>query len=237
VLLTLVTFGALVAFGPTLTARGGGGVLALELGCVLLPTLLWLYLRRVPAAALGLDRVAWVATAGGLVAAIGAFYLMAALVEPWLDRLVPTPPEVRAAIERMLLPATGRRPLAIDLMLFALAPALAEELLFRGVLMGALQLRLGRAGAVAVAALAFAAYHASPSRFLPALLGGLLLGAVRVAAGALTPAIAFHAANNAAVVIAVRLGYATPPLRPAAVLVAAVAVVAGALLIARGARR
>jgi membrane protease YdiL (CAAX protease family) len=224
---------ALVAVGPSWSARGAGGVLESELVCVLAPTVAWLWLRRVPAAALGLERARWAATAGGFVAGAGVFYLIAAAVEPWLDRLLPTPPEVRAAIERMVVPPSGARPLAIDLLAFALAPAVAEELLFRGVVLGALRPRLGATGAIVVAALAFAAYHASPYRFAPAALGGLALGVVRVAAGALAPAIAFHVANNAAVVIALRWGGATPSLgaRPVAVAVAAVAV--GALLVAR----
>jgi membrane protease YdiL (CAAX protease family) len=84
---------------------------------------------------------------------------------------------------------------------------------------------------VLVSALAFAAYHGSPSHLLPALVGGLLLGAVRAASGSLAPAIAFHFANNAAVVVALRHGISAPPVAALPLAAAIVAVAGGAWLL------
>jgi sodium transport system permease protein len=132
------------------------------------------------------------------------------------------------------VPRTGLRPLAVDLVALALVPAVAEELLFRGVLFGAARARIGATGAVVVTAIAFGLYHGSIYRFAPAALGGLLLGVVRAAGGSLWPAIAFHVANNAGVIVAMHYGYESPPPSPLPLAVAAVALVGGGALVVRG---
>ena len=111
----------------------------------------------------------------------------------------------------MVIPADGARPLAVDLLALALVPAVAEELLFRGVLFGAARPRLGATGAVVASAVAFGALSriGLPLR-AGAAFGGLLLGTVRAASGSLWPAIAFHFANNAGVIVALHLGYDSP---------------------------
>lgn len=231
-----LSFAALLTVGAALAAHGIAGVVAAELACVLLPTLAWIALRRPPAAAVGLGPARPAALLGALVAGVGAFYLLAAVVEAWIDRRWPMPPALRRALREMIIPAAGPRPLALDLVLLALVPALSEELLFRGVLFGALRPRLGAAGAVVACALAFAVYHASPYKLVPAALAGLLLGGVRVAAGSVWPAIAFHFANNAGVLVALHLGRETPPAGPLPLALAAVALVGGAALVVWGGR-
>jgi membrane protease YdiL (CAAX protease family) len=255
-----VTFVALFALGPSLAGAGAGGVVALELVCVLLPTVAWLWLRGASPALIGLGGAAigsdsdaggdlaaargggralagMAAVAGGLLVGAGVAYVLAAAVEPALERLFPPPPALRHAVERLLLPASGLRPLAIDLVAFALAPAVAEELLFRGALLGALRPRVGTPVAIVASAIAFAAYHGSVYRLAPAALAGLALGGVRVASRSLVSAIAFHVANNAFVVVAVRAGLETPPVTPVAVTTALTALVAGVWLVTGPCRR
>lgn len=151
----------------------------------------------------------------------------------WIERVWPTPPEVRRALERMVVPSTGARPLIVDLAAFALVPALAEELLFRGVLFGALRPRLGTAWTVLATAVAFGLYHGSVYRFAPAAFAGLLLGGVRAASGSLWPALAFHFANNLAVVVAMHAGWSSPPARALLVAAAALASIVGLTLVVR----
>ena len=228
--LTVATFLALTAAGTATADWGAAGLAASELAAVLLPTLAWLAWRRPPRATLGLQSAPLVPTLGALVAGLGAFYLIAVTLEPLMERVIPTPPQLKRALEQLIVPPSGLRPWPLDLLAFALVPAVAEELLFRGVLFGALRGKLPAWLAVLVSALAFAAYHGSLPHLLPALAGGVLLGAVRVASRRLAPAIAFHFANNAAVVIALRHGISTPTVAAGPLVAAVIAVAAGAWL-------
>ena len=195
--LVALSFVALSTVGTQLAGHGLGGTALGEIVCVLLPALAFIAARRVSAAELGLARVSplrlALGIAGGVLLGLALFYVSAALVEPAVERVLPPPPALRRALERMVVPAAGPRPLALDLVGFALVPAVAEELLFRGLLFAALAGRLrallprarvtADAVTVVVTALAFGLYHGSPYRFVPALTGGLVLGFARAASG------------------------------------------------------
>jgi membrane protease YdiL (CAAX protease family) len=120
------------------------------------------------------------------------------------------------------------------LLLGALAPAAGEELLFRGYLLTALRSRLGRVDAAALAAALFACFHLSFTQFFPTAVLGLAAGAAAVAADSVAPAVALHAAHNAAALLwgaAVCEG-ALPPGPPPGWAVAAAAALAAAALAA-----
>lgn len=79
----------------------------------------------------------------------------------------------------------------------------AEELFFRGLLLRALQPRIGAPGAVAVSAVAFGLAHFEPLQ-LPVLAGfGMVLGIVALRTGRLGPGIFAHAAFNALAVYSI----------------------------------
>jgi membrane protease YdiL (CAAX protease family) len=205
----------ILSLGSVAVARfGAAGAMLTEIGLVFVPTATWLWARAVPLASLGLQELGRgeplrpLPLAGALVAGVGTFYILAGVVEPALERVYPTPPALREALERMV---AGDRPLVVDIFALALAPAIAEELLFRGALYDVAARRAGAVVAVVVAALAFAVYHGSPHRFAPAFAGGLVIGAARARSRSLLPAIVLHATNNAGVLVALRLGYRDPP--------------------------
>jgi membrane protease YdiL (CAAX protease family) len=113
--------------------------------------------------------------------------------------LMPPPPEYLEAfraIHRALAPS-GPLDALVSLSVIALIPALAEELVMRGVLLPSLVAPLGRAGAVLATALLFAAMHGDRYRFVFTLIIGLVLGAVRLRTGSLWPSIVAHATLNA----------------------------------------
>lgn len=89
------------------------------------------------------------------------------------------------------------------LLLFAAAsPAVAEELLFRGLLLTAVQQRLGSVDAVAVVAALFAMIHLDLQQFfLYCVLGGAC-GLITIRSGSVGPAVALHATFNATAVLA-----------------------------------
>jgi membrane protease YdiL (CAAX protease family) len=171
----------------------------------------------VPAAELGLGRPRALALLGGALAGIGGFYLNA-MLETWLlERIMPMPASERAALRRMIVPETGLRPLLFDLLVLSLAPAVSEEILFRGAVMRAFSARGLEKLAIGVSAVLFGAFHGSLYRFIPATAMGLLLGVTRREARSLWPAVVLHAVHNAAVVVATRLGQEDPlPIRTAA---------------------
>ncbi len=100
---------------------------------------------------------------------------------------------------------------AIGILGIAIAPAIAEEVVFRGLLLGALRQRVPTVAAVVLAALLFGLAHFDPVHGVAAAVLGLYLGAITVAAGSVRPGIVAHAINNAFAVVAPRwLGGAQP---------------------------
>ncbi len=91
--------------------------------------------------------------------------------------------------------------LLLDLLVFALVPAVMEELLMRGVVLSTLR-PLGNATAVVISALMFGLLHGNLAQAPYACLMGLILGGIYVHTDSLRPAIAIHAlANTVAVVM------------------------------------
>ncbi len=85
---------------------------------------------------------------------------------------------------------------AVLVAVVVLAPV-AEELLFRGVLLRGLKERLGIVASAVISGFVFSAYHLDPVGFLPRFEIGIVLALLAWKSGSLWPAIAFHAANNA----------------------------------------
>jgi len=88
------------------------------------------------------------------------------------------------------------------LTMLAVLPAVFEELFFRGLLLSSLQASMGRAKAVCLSAVAFAAFHVivmhylAVERLLPSLFLGLILGWLCVRTGSLWPGVLLHACHN-----------------------------------------
>ncbi len=97
----------------------------------------------------------------------------------------------------MALMKTGERPTWLLLMVFAVTPAICEELAFRGFILSGLA-RGGRlAIAVGISSLMFGIIHMIPQQAFNAALLGLVLGLLAIYSRSLFPAIAFHFCNNA----------------------------------------
>lgn len=78
----------------------------------------------------------------------------------------------------------------------ALAPGIAEELLFRGLLLGALLKRAGTLTAISISTGLFALAHIDPAHAVGAGILGLYLAAVRVTTGSTPLCMLSHIANN-----------------------------------------
>ncbi|MBA3392504.1 MAG: CPBP family intramembrane metalloprotease [Deltaproteobacteria bacterium] len=146
-------------------------------------------------AAIGLARPA----AGRFVAAavlIGAsaWYLNMRLVS-----VLPVPHE-----DDQLLALIDRPSLVVVLLAVAVAPAICEEVLFRGVLARAFASRFALPLAVVLAALVFAGYHFRVVQLLPTFTLGLGLGWLAIRARSAVPGMLAHLLNNAIALVVAR---------------------------------
>ncbi len=88
-------------------------------------------------------------------------------------------------------------PYWLVILTMAVAPALCEEILVRGVIARALRKRLGVVGAVMASAALFALLHFSLIRLVPTALFGAVLAYIMFATGSILPGIISHFVNNA----------------------------------------
>jgi membrane protease YdiL (CAAX protease family) len=193
------------AFSGSLLARTGldaGDVLRAQIALgsllLLLPTLLAVCTLRGASwrAALALGGlvprrlVSSVLLGGALwLGSIGLMELQAVLWPPAPEYL-----EAFRAIHRALAP-DGALDALVSVTVIALLPALAEELVVRGVLLPSLVRPLGATLAVVGSSILFALMH-DPYRYLFTLAVGLVLGALRLRTGSLWPPIVAHATLN-----------------------------------------
>jgi len=91
--------------------------------------------------------------------------------------------------------------IAIAMLAIGVAPALAEEGFFRGLLQTRLGARWTRWPTIVVTALAFGVFHVDPVQGSLAFLAGIFLGWVVDRFGGIRPSIAAHAINNAMFVL------------------------------------
>lgn len=189
---------ALVAFGaPALIAAIGGDVLALG----------WLWrfarARHLTLADVGMRPVPRRFIGAAALLGMSTWYLTALLVV-LLDRLIGLPGDT-TGLEK-LVEQTALVPTLLALTIF---PAITEELVFRGVLLRALQPRLGTIAAIFISAAVFGLYHVwPPAQMISTFALGIVLAFVTLRARSIVPAITIHALNNTVAVVLSRNEFA-----------------------------
>jgi hypothetical protein len=164
---------------PIIVALGGGYVLAI--GVLVAGT------RGMPAGTLGVTRVAWRFVVAGTLVGAASWYPRMRLVE-WLA--IPD-------TSKLLAKAATEPSLVASLACVVALPAVAEELVFRGVIARALAPTSTWLAVIASAAV-FAAYHVVPIQVIAVFPFGLALGYLAVRADSIVPTVIAHAINNAA---------------------------------------
>ncbi len=156
-----------------------------QLGCVGIPLLVLAFSYRGQISIYGLPIKLRAATAavclGALTVVVNATVVVP--LSPWQG--------TRSSAEQLT-----QEPLWWLLLSFGLLPAIAEESLFRGVVVRAFERPLGASLAVLIGALAFALFHFSMVLALPMLVVGLVAGALVVTTQSTAAAILFHLSNN-----------------------------------------
>jgi|HubBroStandDraft_6_1064221.scaffolds.fasta_scaffold422047_2 membrane protease YdiL (CAAX protease family) len=160
---------------------GLGVSFAAAIGVLVLAT------RRMPDApgVLGVRRTPWRFIAAGVLVGGSSWYVRLRLVE-----LLVIPDHTQglraAAVDTNLVAA---------LVTVALLPAIAEELIFRGVIARSLA-RRSQLLAIGVSATLFAIYHVVPIQIVAVFPFGLALAFIAVRADSIVPTIVAHAINN-----------------------------------------
>ncbi len=148
--------------------------------------------------------------AGGVILLAGGTLIAWFLA--WLQSFViPVPVEYLEAMAAALTPDSVLR-WAWLLIVVAAVPALAEEVLFRGVVLAGLRDALPTLWAIVAVGLIFGLFHLTPQtafRFLPTAWMGILLAWVVVVTGSLPLAILLHFLNNGAILTLTALPQAT----------------------------
>ena len=91
--------------------------------------------------------------------------------------------------------------LAVSLVIAAIGPGIAEELLFRGYIQSRLAVRWGAIAAILVSATLFGAAHFDKLQSPMTYVMGLYLGLIAYRAGSIRPTMWCHAVNNAGAVL------------------------------------
>jgi len=133
------------------------------------------------------------------VAAGGAFWVTSYGLLELQSAVWPPSPDYLERFRRLFEALRPAGPLdwAFSMAAIAVAPAVAEEVLNRGIILPSFRRPLGDGGAVAASALIFGLMHLDAYRLPFTFMMGLALGALRVRTGSLVPGLLAHATVNA----------------------------------------
>jgi len=119
---------------------------------------------------------------------------------------IPVPPELEHQLEelrrlideatRLLVGSTSVPELLWVVVIIAVIPAVAEELLFRGLVLRSLQTAMSPMRAVIVTGILFGGYHLNPASFVPLAAIGIYLGFLALRADSLWVSMSAHFVNN-----------------------------------------
>jgi sodium transport system permease protein len=139
-----------------------------------------------------------IALGAGLALAI---HPLASELHPWVARYFPMREDLAKSVEKLFDGVT----LPVALAVFALMPAITEEIAFRGFILSGLRKGHSARSAVIISAVLFGLMHVVLSlvqQFFNATLLGIVLGWLALKSRSLFPGIVFHATNNGLAVLA-----------------------------------
>lgn len=167
---------------------------AIAYGAIVIGIFVYARRRGLTRRHIGLARPAGRYVLAGVLVGLSAWYL-----NLWIVLLL-EPPGDTSHLEKVV----EQTPLVTTLLGIALMPAVAEELVFRGVFVRALALRFSAGMAVLLSALAFGVYHLLPAQMISTFLLGLVLAFLTLRAHSAIPAMLAHFLNNAIAILVSR---------------------------------
>lgn len=121
-----------------------------------------------------------------------------------LQSLIFPAPEFFTSMFRDLI-IQADKPLLVVITALAISPAICEELMFRGCILGLVKTRFGTWGSILFVGILFGLFHLSIFRIVPTAILGILLTAITIYTGSIFPAMVIHGINNLTAIIITRL--------------------------------
>lgn len=195
-LLVIRFFTTLVATQPTSFEEFARQTLVLHIGMIIGPVVLMaIVLTTHPIRSLGFARTKLVSIPLAILMAICLHPIVSGFGELVL-RVYPmqTSGELQSMMEQIFAGAPG---FVSILLLFALLPAISEEIAFRGFIMNGLRQAGDRWAAILIASLFFGATHGILQQSIIAFFTGTIIGFISFQAGSIWPAMCYHFTHNA----------------------------------------
>lgn len=189
-LLGQIILGGLLGPSPTLAAR----LFVSQLVILAIPVVMAMATTSRPREALQLRSCRWWMVPAAALLAV-AFHPVVGWMGALIQTLYEIPPELKsqlAKLEEQLLAL----PLWQVLGLMAVAPAIAEEVAFRGFVLSGFRRLGGEWRAILISSLFFAVTHLILQQSLSAFVLGIILGYLALRSGSIFPAMAFHVCHN-----------------------------------------
>lgn len=206
-LLVIRFFTTLVAKQPDSFEAFARQTLVLHVGLIIGPVILMaIVLTTRPLTALGFSRTRWYTVPLAVLMAVCLHPMIACFGELVL-RIYPMPSD-GGAIQLLMQQILGGAPsfLAV-LALFALLPAISEEIAFRGFILNGLRQAGDRWAAILISSLFFGATHGILQQSIIAFFTGTIIGFVSFQAGSIWPAMAYHLTHNSITVTLSQTAY------------------------------
>lgn len=121
--------------------------------------------------------------------------ILIAFVVHFLQNLVFPAPEIFTTIFTKLI-VQPDKPFFVVAFAIAFCPAVCEELMFRGAILGLVKKRFGTLNSILFVGVLFGLFHLSVFRILPTAVLGFILTAVTIYSGSILPAMIIHFINN-----------------------------------------
>ena len=196
-LLVIRFFTTLVAQQPASFEDFARQTLILHVGLIVGPVVLMsIVLTTNPLKSLGFSRTRIAAIPLAILMAIGLHPIVAGFGELVL-RVYPMPDDGGQMALMMQQIFAGAPGFISILLLFAVLPAISEELAFRGFIMNGLKKAGDRWAAILIASLFFGATHGMLQQSIIAFFTGTIIGFVSFQAGSIWPAMCYHFTHNA----------------------------------------
>jgi membrane protease YdiL (CAAX protease family) len=176
-----------------LSSLGVAGLVASMVANALVLVVLFRYahVHELRLADFGVRRVSARFIAAAVLLGISMWYLTALLV------VLIDPPGDTTKLQQFV----DQTPLAPTLLALTIFPAVAEELVFRGVLARGLAKRIGTFPAILISAAVFGLYHVFPPQIVSTFALGIVLGFLTLRSRSVVPAMIVHTLNNTIAVL------------------------------------